>query len=128
MESKKTILVVDDDLIFLKMMKLRLEANNYDVVTASTGTGALDKIRECRVDAVLLDILLPDRDGIDILKEIRQKCKNLPVFIITAFSSAERFALANKFNASGFIVKTDDLQQEIDNITSVIRISGKFKG
>ena len=128
MDNRKAILVVDDELEFLKMIRLRLEANNYQVVTASTGKDALDKVRQYKVDAVLLDILLPDIDGIDILKEIRKVRKDLPVFIITAFSSEERFALANKFNASGFIVKTDDLQREVDNITSIIRLSDGFKG
>ena len=128
MDNRKAILVVDDELEFLKMIRLRLEANNYQVVTASTGQDALDKIKQYKVDAVLLDILLPDINGIDILKEIRKTRKDLPVFIITAFSSEDRFALANKFNASGFIVKTDDLQKEVDNITSVIRLADKFKG
>lgn len=128
MDKKKTILVVDDELEFLKVIRLRLEANNYEVVTAVNGQQALDKIKNYKLNAVLLDVLLPDMNGIEILKKIRTENKNLPVFIITAFSSPERFELANKFNASGFIVKTDDLQKEVDNITSIIRLSDKFKG
>ncbi len=126
--GKKKILVVDDELEFVNMIKLRLEANDYEVMTASDGKEALDKVKKHTPDAVLLDILLPGMNGLEVLKKIRSDHKNLPVFIITAFSSAERFELANKFNASGFIVKTEDLKKEVDNITNIMRLAGKFKG
>jgi DNA-binding response OmpR family regulator len=110
------------------MIRVRLEANNYEVVTAVNGEEAMDKLKHYKIDAVLLDIMLPDINGLDVLKDIRKKDKNLPVFMITAFSSAKRFTVANKLNASGFIAKTEDLQKEIDNITSAIRLADKFKG
>jgi two-component system response regulator VicR len=99
MDKKKAILVVDDELEFLKMMRVRLEANNYEVVTAVNGEEAMEKLKSYKVDAVLLDIMLPDINGLDILRDIRKKDKNLPVFMITAFPSEKRFALANKLNA-----------------------------
>lgn len=123
----KKILVVDDEKDFLEIVKARLEANDYEVVTASDGKEALDKVRSEKPDAVLLDVLMPVMDGIDVLKRIRKINKKLPVFIVTAFSNEERFKLANKFNASGFIVKTGDLQAEINNITSAINLSGSYK-
>ena len=126
--EKKAILVVDDELEFLKMIRMRLEANGFEVVTAISGDEALDKVEKYKIDAVLLDILMPGMDGIEVLRRMRKNHKDLPIFIITAFSSEERFAMANKYNASGFIVKTSDLKKEIEHITSVLRISDKFKG
>ena len=126
--AKRKILVVDDEIDFLEMIKLRFEANNYTVVTAMDGNEALEKFKSEKPDAILLDILMPGMDGIDVLKSIRKDDAKVPVFIITAFSNEERFKLANKFNASGFIVKTNDLQREIQNITSAIRIAEDFKG
>ena len=126
--AKSKILVVDDEIDFLEMIKLRLEANNYDVVTAMDGNEALEKFKSEKPSAVLLDILMPGMDGITVLKKIRKDDAKVPVFIITAFSNEERFKIANKFNASGFIVKTNDLQREIQNITTVIDISEDFKG
>lgn len=128
MNKKKAILVVDDELEFLKMIRLRLEANDYEVVTAINGEQAIEKLKNYKLDAVLLDIMLPDMNGIDILKIIRKDDKNMPVFMITAFSNPERFETANKYNASGFIIKTNDLQVEVNNITSAIRLADKFKG
>lgn len=126
--DKKKILVVDDEQEFLNMIRLRLEASDYDVITALDGKEALEKLKKHKPDAVLLDILLPGMNGLEVLKKIRSENRSLPVFIITAFSSAERFEIANKFNASGFIVKTEDLKKEVDNITSIIRMADKFKG
>lgn len=124
---KKKILVVDDEPDFLELMRTRLEANGYDVITALNGKSGLDKIKKDKPDAVLLDILMPDLDGLSVLKKIREQDKSLPVFIITAFSSEERFRLANKFSASGFIVKTSDLKEEIDNINTILNLSDRYK-
>jgi len=125
--AKKKILVVDDEVDFLKILKVRLEASGYEAITASNGKEALDMIKRDKPDAVLLDILMPKMDGLTVLKKIRRHDKKLPVFMITAFSNQERFELANKFNASGFIVKTSDLKREIDNITSAVMLSDKYK-
>ena len=125
--AKKKIVVVDDEVDFLDLVKIRLEANNYQVVTASNGREGLEKIKKEKPDAVLLDILMPEMDGLKVLKAVRSVDKNMPIFIITAFSNEERFKVANQFNASGFILKTNDLQGEIDKITSLLGIAGQSK-
>jgi CheY-like chemotaxis protein len=127
-EKKKKILVVDDEPDFIKMIKMRLEDKDYDVLTASTGAEALGMIKKHKPAAVLLDILMPGMDGIEVLKKIRSQDTKLPVFMVTAFSTQERFELANQLHASGFIVKTSDMKQEMENIASAIRIAGEFKG
>jgi len=125
--AKKKILVVDDEPDFLELLKIRLEASNYDVITALTGKEALDKLKKEKPEAVLLDILMPEMDGLETLKVIRQDYKDLPVFIITAFSNEERFKVANQLNASGFIVKTSDLKDEVERITGVLHLADKYK-
>lgn len=125
--GKKKILVVDDEADFLEVITLRLEANDYDVITASNGDDALLKIKNEKPSAVLLDILMPGMDGLEVLRRIRKTDSKLPVYIITAFSTEERFKVANKFGASGFIVKTDDLSKEVESITSALDISEKFR-
>ncbi len=125
--DKKKILVVDDEPDFLEMIKIRLEANNYEVITALNGKEGLEKVKQEKPDAVLLDILMPELDGLRVLRRIRRDNKNLPVFIITAFSNEERFKVANKLHASGFIVKTADLKQEVDSINSILNIAPQYK-
>ena len=126
MASRK-ILIVDDEPDFLEVMRVRLEASNYEVITASNGEDALNHVKNDKPDAVLLDILMPGIDGLEVLRRIRKTDESLPVYIITAFSTEERFKVANKFGASGFIVKTDDLAKEVDNITSALDMSSKFR-
>ena len=125
--AKKKILLVDDEVDFLQLLKARLEANGYNVVTAMNAQEALVKFKREKPDALILDIMMPEINGLEVLKEIREKDQKLPVFIITAFSNEERFKLANQFNASGFILKTSDLQAEINNINSVLGIAEKYK-
>ena len=126
--GKKKILVVDDEADFIEVIRMRLESNDYDVVTALSGEDALKKIKDEKMDAVLLDILMPGIDGLEVLRRIRKIDENLPVYIITAFSTEERFKMANKFGASGFIVKTDDLSKQIKSINSVLDMADKYHG
>lgn len=124
--EKKKILVVDDEPDFLEVITTRLQANNYDVITADNGEDAFKKIKSDKPDAVLLDILMPGIDGLELLRKIRKVDTELPIYIITAFSTEERFRMANKFGASGFIVKTNDLGKEIDNINTALNMAGKY--
>lgn len=119
--DKKKILIVDDEIDFLQLLKARLEVNNYNVVTAGNGKDALEKYKKEKPDALILDIMMPGIDGLNVLKTIRKEDQKLPIFIITAFSNEERFRVANQFNASGFIIKTSDLQAEINNITALLK-------
>lgn len=122
------ILVVDDEVEFLEFFKMRLESEGYEVVTANDGRAALEKAASEKPDALVVDILMPEVDGISVLKKVRETDKRLPVFIITAFSNEERFKIANQYNASGFIIKTSELKDEIKKITETIKIAEKFKG
>lgn len=127
MAKKNRILLVDDEIDFLEMFKTRLEANDFEVITASNGEDAIRLVKEVKPDALLLDILMPGTDGLEVLRKIRLEDKHLPIFIITAFSNEARFKLANQFNASGFIIKTADLKSELANIKNAIDIASKYK-
>ena len=124
--AKRKILIVDDEPDFLEIMSARLEASDYEVTTAANGEKALNYVKNDKPDAVLLDILMPGIDGLEVLRRIRKMDDSLPVYIITAFTTDKRFKAANKLGASGFIVKTDDLAKEVDNITSALDMSARF--
>ncbi|MFA5096189.1 MAG: response regulator [Candidatus Omnitrophota bacterium] len=125
--DKKKILLVDDEIDFLQLLKARLETNGFNVVTAMNGKEALEKFREQKPDALILDVMMPEINGLEVLKAVRKENEAIPIFIITAFSNEERFRVANQFNASGFIMKTSDLQSEIVNIKNALKIAEKYK-
>lgn len=127
MTKKRKVLLVDDEVDFIEMFKTRLEADDFEVVTASNGDDAIKVFKNEKPDALLLDILMPGTDGLEVLRKIRLEDKHIPIFIITAFSNEERFKAANRFNASGFIIKTADLKAELDNIKNAIEIASKYR-
>ncbi len=126
-EKKFKVLVVDDEPDFLVLLSVRLETAGYEVVTAPGGEEALQKLEQLEPDAVLLDIVMPGANGLSILKTIREKDKNLPIFMLTAFPDQERFKQARSLGASGFIYKATDLTQGLRDIASALRLASKFR-
>lgn len=99
------ILVVDDA-AFMRMKATRLlTENGYEVVEASTGAEAVARFKSERPDAVLLDITMPDMDGITALKEIRAIDPNARVAMVTAMGQQSVVVAALKAGASDFVVK-----------------------
>ena len=119
MADPKRILVVDDDPDFVEIIRMRLLADGYEVITAADGEEALERVKLEKPDVMLLDVMMPKLDGLKVLQKIRKLNKRLPVFILTAYSNPERFDLAKKYDAAGFIVKTNDLKREISSSMSV---------
>ncbi len=86
MHNPPRILAVDDIPTNLDILRMRLEAQGYEVVTAEDGEEALIKARTLDPDLVLLDIMMPKLDGISVLKQLRQETAGqfLPVILVTA--------------------------------------------
>jgi len=106
----KRILIVEDELDFLELLKFRLEQCNYEVYSAQTGLAAFDMARQCQPDAILLDVLLPDFDGLtvcDNLRRFRATC-DLPVIVITAVANDTTRELARIAGATDFFGKPLD--------------------
>jgi len=123
----KKILLVDDEPDFLELIRTRLASYGYDVLLAADGREALSRIRSERPDAVLLDLVMDGMDGLETLRQIRKVDPRLPVFMLTAYSDPERFAQANRLSAAGFIVKTADLEKELQAIHSALGIAGHYR-
>ena len=89
--EKKKILFVDDEPMIVKIMKSRLEANDYVVYTALSGKEALDMALEQHPDLILLDILMPDLNGYEVCGRLKSdpRTKEIPVIMFTALQEAE---------------------------------------
>jgi DNA-binding response OmpR family regulator len=82
----KRILVVDDEVNIVKLLESRLTANGYTVITAYNGREALDKVKQEKDDLIILDLMLPDIDGYEVLRELRldEYYKEVPIIMLTA--------------------------------------------
>ncbi len=118
---KLKILLVDDEPMFIEMLKARLESLDCEVIIASNGKEALEKIERDKPDAVLLDILMPILDGMSTLEIIRKRDKNLPVFMMTSFSTEDRIDKAKMLGATGYLVKDGELKIEIEKMLGQLR-------
>ncbi len=112
MSTEKIILVADDDPILNKLLEYKLQKESYGVTCAADGKAALKAYDEHQPDAVLLDIMMPYTDGLQVLKHIRNKDKKLPVIILSAKSRESDIKSALALGANDYFTKplqTDDL-------------------
>lgn len=105
---KKRVLIVDDEEELLKAMKIRLVSWGYDVLTATNGKEAIQLVKREVPDAIILDIMMPEMDGIETLKRIRLFNKKIPVLMFTAYTTEERIMISDKLGISGFIPKVSE--------------------
>ena len=117
------ILVVDDDLNILKVLRMRLESGGYAVVTASESQKAKGKILEENFDLALLDLKLSEADGIDLMKDLREVDPDLPVIILTAHGTIESAVEAMKEGAYSYVTKPFDYRDLLVQIRHGIETS-----
>ena len=82
----ETILVVDDDLDILELLKMNLEPEGYNVRTASDGDSAVQSARIDPPDLILLDVMMPHKNGFQVIEELKdiEETKSIPVILVTA--------------------------------------------
>jgi DNA-binding response OmpR family regulator len=102
------ILVVDDDLHIQRLYKEEFEDEGYEVVVASNGQEAMDMFEKETPDIVTLDILLPDIDGIRLLRQMKEKNPKVPIIMSTAYDYRDDFAV---WASEAYIVKSSDLDE-----------------
>jgi DNA-binding response OmpR family regulator len=120
----KRILLIEDDADLYSLLKYNLEKEGFAVVGSQTGKGALDLIRKERPDLVVLDIMLPDSDGLDICKGIRAtpEIANVPVIFLTARATETDRILGLELGANDYVVKPFYVRELI------ARIKIQFRG
>jgi len=121
----KTILVVDDEKSILQSLTGILSDEGFEILTAESGTEALDKIKEATPDLVLLDIWMPGIDGIEALKKIKEDYPNLQVLMMSGHGNIETAVKATKIGAYDFVEKPlslDKLLLSINNALEYYRL------
>ncbi|MDP2981172.1 MAG: response regulator [Candidatus Omnitrophota bacterium] len=125
--DKKIVLLVDDDADIAKVLKVRIEAEGYEFLSARDGKEMLEVLRIKKPDVVLLDIMLPNMDGYSALREMRknERCADIPVIILSAKEKKKVGDLFVLEKIAFFIEKPFDTKELMEKISEVITYGGR---
>ncbi|NQT90539.1 MAG: response regulator [Candidatus Omnitrophica bacterium] len=121
----KKILLVDDEQDFLEIMSERIRSWGYEVIEVSSANKVIDTIKKERPGLAILDYMMPDTDGITILKKIRKVDRDLPVIMFTAHTDSEAIEQSEKLGISAFIPKLSAYTDSEVTLRSVIDMESK---
>ena len=120
--SQIKILLIDDEKFLLDMYSMKFKKSGLEIDTSSNSLSALEKIRTNVYNIILMDIIMPGMDGLDLLKKIREE-KLLPEStIIMLTNQADDFDKAKVFGVDGYIIKATTIPSEVvDQVLSVYK-------
>ncbi|MGD0779894.1 MAG: response regulator [Dehalococcoidales bacterium] len=119
MNDKPTILVVDDNQDLLETFAMILKRRGYEVQTAVNGSSAVNKFKEQQFDVTLMDIVMPEMNGVDAFKKIKEIQPEAPIILMTAYSDDELIQSAKDEGVRQIIHKPIRIDQLIDLINEV---------
>lgn len=120
MNLKSTIIIIEDEKSICNFIETTLTAHNYKVITASTGQEGLSLITSCFPDLILLDLGLPDIDGMDIIKKVR-KWSMVPIIVISARTQEQEKVLALDSGSDDYITKPFGTSELLARIRTALR-------
>lgn len=118
--KKYRILIVDDEKGLVKIMRLNLEQDGFEVVEANSGAEAMDKLRTTIPDLILLDVMMPDMDGFTVLKLVRE-IGPTPVIMLTAMGQEEDKVKGLELGADDYVTKPFSPRELTSRIRAVLR-------
>ncbi|HIU48924.1 MAG TPA: response regulator transcription factor [Candidatus Avimonoglobus intestinipullorum] len=118
--SANKILIVDDDSNIVELIRLYLEKDGFDTVTASNGKQALEKFSSDTPDLIVLDVMMPEMDGWQVCREIR-KTSEVPIIMLTAKGETFDKVLGLELGADDYMVKPFETKELVARIKAVLR-------
>ncbi|MDS1030363.1 response regulator [Bacillota bacterium LX-D] len=119
MRGKSKILVVDDQPGIRHLVAEVLEENDYEVTLAANGQEALSVMHKTKPEVVLLDMKMPDMNGLQVLQQMNSSGENIPVIMMTAFDEQNLIEQAEELGAKGFLAKPFDINQIIEAVSNI---------
>lgn len=117
--GKKSILVAEDDKFYANIYKAKLTREGYDVIIAEDGEKTLEAAREKKPDLILLDLIMPVKDGFETLKELRadEKLKDIKVIVLSNLGQEEDIKKVKDLGIVDYLVKTNvSIQKVVDKV------------
>jgi two-component system, OmpR family, alkaline phosphatase synthesis response regulator PhoP len=126
MQSKPSILLAEDEENLHEALKLNLELEGYEVTSAFTGSITLQKVQQEYFDLLILDVMLPDIDGISITETIRVQNNDVPILILSAKNTGADRVLGLKKGADDYLTKPFNLEELLLRVQKLIRKNKKL--
>jgi len=120
MKEHPYVMVVDDDQEMVRMLNRTLELEGYSVAIATDGSSALSLLEAHRLDLVILDIMMPELDGFQVLELIRQRC-SVPVIVLTARSEVNPLRRALVAGAGDYVSMPFQTRELVDRVKAKLR-------
>jgi two-component system OmpR family response regulator len=118
------VLVVDDEAVLAEMVSMALRYEGWNIATAGDGAAALDSARSQRPDVVVLDVMLPDMSGLDVLRKLREQNPQLPVLLLTAKDALEDRIAGLTAGGDDYVTKPFSLEEVVLRLRALLRRTG----
>ncbi|AWL39589.1 MULTISPECIES: response regulator transcription factor [Streptomyces] len=118
------VLIVDDEASLAELLSMALRYEGWEVRSAGDGAGALSTARDFRPDAVILDVMLPDMDGLTVLGRLRRELPDVPVLFLTARDAVEDRIAGLTAGGDDYVTKPFSLEEVVARLRGLIRRSG----
>ena len=119
-----TVLVVDDETVLAEMVSMALRYEGWNIATAADGASAITAARSSRPDAVVLDIMLPDMSGLDVLRKLREQNPQLPVLLLTAKDAIEDRIAGLTAGGDDYVTKPFSIEEVVLRLRALLRRTG----
>jgi DNA-binding response OmpR family regulator len=121
------VLLVDDDPVILKLLQVNFEMEGFRVSTANDGVEGLEKARAVRPDIVLLDIMMPRMDGLEVTKALKgdPETKDIPIILLSAKAQASDIQAGKDMGADDYLTKPFDPLELLDRVNELLEGGGR---
>jgi two-component system, OmpR family, response regulator len=118
------VLVVDDEAVLAEMVSMALRYEGWNITTATDGTSAITSARSARPDAVVLDVMLPDMSGLEVLRKLREQNPHLPVLLLTAKDALEDRIAGLTAGGDDYVTKPFSIEEVVLRLRALLRRTG----
>ena len=118
------VLVVDDEAVLAEMVSMALRYEGWNIATAGDGAAALESAGSQRPDVVVLDVMLPDMSGLDVLRKLREQNPQLPVLLLTAKDAVEDRIAGLTAGGDDYVTKPFSLEEVVLRLRALLRRTG----
>lgn len=115
MDTKKKVLIVEDDMFVRDIYHVKFEKENFEVVLAENGVEAIRKLEDKTPDIILLDMVMPYMDGMEVLKKIKENVawRNIPIIMLTNISEKEKVTEGMEYGINEYLIKSHFTPSEV---------------